>query len=108
MLRSDPSSLLEISGVISGTNGPIVSGAGTVRFDGTSANTYTGTTSVQHGVLQLNKSASGVGRVSIPGDLILSGSGIVRLLFDDQISHSANVDVFTALDLNTTASPSAR
>src|SRR4051812_19950943 len=99
-LRSDPNSLLELSGVISGTNGLIVSGAGTVRFDGSSANTYTGATSVQHGVLQLNKSASGVGRTSISGDLSLTSSGIARLLFNDQIAHTADVNVFTALDLN--------
>jgi autotransporter-associated beta strand protein len=99
-VRSDPGSLLRLSGVISGTNGITLSGAGTVRLDGSSANSYTGPTSVQHGVLQLNKSGSGVGRVSIPGNLILSSSGIARLLFDDQISHSANVDIFTALDLN--------
>ncbi len=100
MVRSDPGSLLRLSGVISGTNGITLTGAGTVRLDGSSANTYTGATGVQHGVLQLNKSASGVARTSVSGDLILGASGIARLLFDDQISHSANVDVSTALDLN--------
>jgi autotransporter-associated beta strand protein len=99
-VRSDPGSLLRLSGAVSGTNGITLSGAGTVRLDGSSANTYTGVTSVQHGVLQLNKSAAGTGRVSIPGNLILSSSGIARLLFDDQIADTSNVDVFTALDLN--------
>src|ERR1051325_9620941 len=99
-VRSDPGSLLRLSGVISGTNGITLTGAGTVRLDGSSANTYTGITGVQHGVLELNKSSLGTARVSIPGNLILSASGIARMLFDDQISHSANVDVFTALDLN--------
>src|SRR5580765_8266417 len=45
-VRSDPGSLLRLSGVISGTNGLTLSGAGTVRLDGSSANTYTGPTSV--------------------------------------------------------------
>jgi autotransporter-associated beta strand protein len=95
-LRSDPGGLLELIGSISGTNDIFLSGAGNVRFDGASANTYVGTTFVQHGVLELGKTSA----FSIAGDLVISASGVTRLLSDDQIAHTANVNVSTTLDLN--------
>jgi len=104
-LRSDPGSFLEFSGSITGTGSVFLVGAGTTAFDGTTANTCTGTTFVQHGTLQFNKSVflvpvGFVARTSVAGDLVVSQSGVARLLFDDQIADSANVSVFTTLDLN--------
>src|SRR5712671_547535 len=72
-LRSDPDSLLELSGSISGAGDITLTGAGTTLFDGSTASTFTGTTFVQHGTLQLNKSTfvfpTGFqGRTAISGD----------------------------------------
>src|SRR5262245_45984641 len=101
-LRSDVGSSLEFSGSISGTGSVFVVGAGNVTFDGRTANTFNGTTFVQHGTVLLNKSdlvvpLGTVGRVCIPGDLVISASGITRLLFHSQIADTANVSVFTTL-----------
>ena len=53
----------------------IKSGIGEVRFSGSAANTYSGTTYVNHGHLVLNKTSG----VSIPGDLVVEAGGSVNL-----------------------------
>src|SRR5205814_300656 len=64
-------------------------------FAGSGANTYTGTTTVSVGVLQLNKTA---GMNAIPGSLIVNGT--TQLLAASQIADSAAVVVNGAGVLN--------
>ena len=76
-------------GIISGPGGLVKSGTGTQVLAGASANTYSGTTTVNDGVLILKKT-SGVN--AIGGDLIVSG-GRVSLQATGQIADSATVFV---------------
>lgn len=63
---------LEISGVLSGAGGLVKEGDGLLRFSGLAANSYTGTTLIRSGTLELNKSG---GMDAIVGPLII-GDGI--------------------------------
>jgi len=65
-----------LSGVISGTGTLTKAGTFTLELAGSSANTYTGTTTVSAGILLANKTA---GQDAIAGDLIISSLGTVRL-----------------------------
>ena len=68
----DAGNTLNISGVVNsiqvGSATLAKVGAGTLQFSGSSSNTYTGTTTVLGGLLQLNKTG---GAVAIPGSLII-------------------------------------
>lgn len=94
-----------ISGVISqsgGTRGLTKIGAGTLAFAGTNANTYTGTTTVNAGILELRKPA---GVAAIAGPVSIgngTGSAVVRLFANEQISPSVAITVNAsgALSLN--------
>jgi autotransporter-associated beta strand protein len=101
---------LDVNGVVSSTtaaSGSVVkAGAGTLRFSGTAANTYTGMTTVNAGELLLNKSA---GILAVVGGLTIgdgaggANSDIVRLLAGGQIATTAAVLVNGSsglLDLN--------
>jgi autotransporter-associated beta strand protein len=59
-----------LSGAISGAGGLTKTGSGTLTLSGAGANTYSGTTTVSAGVLNLNKSVSN----AVNGDLVV-GSG---------------------------------
>ena len=93
------------SGVIqngSGTVGLTKLGAGSLTMSGSSANTYTGITTVSAGTLVLSKTA---GVNAVGGNLIIgdgSGTDTVRLASANQIANSASVTFFTGgiLDLN--------
>jgi fibronectin-binding autotransporter adhesin len=87
------SGALVISGPISDTNGTwglIKSGAGTLTLGGTTANTYSGLTTVNAGELDLNKTA---GQNAVGGDLSVNNGATVRLLASEQIGNTANVTV---------------
>src|SRR6185295_17908860 len=85
---------LDVSAAIGGNsgNGLTKSGTGTMSLTGTSANTYTGTTTVNDGTLNLNKS----GVVAIPGDFVVGNtssgalSDVVQLFGNDQIAATSN------------------
>jgi autotransporter-associated beta strand protein len=84
------------AGVISGAGGNLSKvGAGTLSLVGSAANTYTGTTQVNDGTLQLNKTLG----VSIPGALVIgdgsgvSGSAEVRELQSSDIAATAAVTI---------------
>ncbi len=78
---------MNISGIIS-TGSINLSGlAGILEFSGTSANTYSGTTTLSTGTLQLGKSQ---GIAAIPGDIALNG-GTLQLLVNDQFAHTGNM-----------------
>jgi autotransporter-associated beta strand protein len=81
--------LTTFSGVVSGTGGITKEGPGRLAFTGTTANTYTGPTTVNAGTLELAKSS---GVASIAGSAITVNSGGTLLLgSSNQIIDSANL-----------------
>ena len=87
--QQQPSSLI-VTGVISGSANLTIGANCTVVFGGSSANTYTGTTTVD-GNLSLDDS----GASSVPGALDIVG-GTVQLQLSNQIADSASVTVDTS------------
>ncbi len=86
-------------------SGFVKAGAGTLQLAGSVANTYTGTTTVNDGVLALNNNASNgaVGLSLVIGDGVgAAGSAVVRLLQSAEIPNAAAVTVHSdgRLDLN--------
>ncbi len=87
--------------------GLLKTGAGTLTLGGSTANTYTGLTSVTGGTLVLNK---GNGFLAVPGDLAIgnatnpgvAGSVAVRLAGEIQTSNAATATLYAdgVLDLN--------
>jgi autotransporter-associated beta strand protein len=80
---------LDITVAITGSYALLKSGAGTMRLSGGSANTYNGLTTVNGGILALNKTA---GVNAIPAALTIS-SGMVRLDAANQIADSSALTV---------------
>ncbi len=79
--------------ITTGTGMLIKDGAGTLTLSGTTANTYTGVTTVNAGTLDLSKTA-GVNAIS--GNLVIgdgTGTDTVRILADNQIADSATVTI---------------
>jgi autotransporter-associated beta strand protein len=84
-----------------GRFGVDIVGPGTVSYDGTADNTYTGTTTVRAGTLRLNQ-AAGVG---VSGPLVVgdgAAPAVARATRDDQIADTSGVSVGTTgtYDLN--------
>jgi len=85
-------------GVIQNTTGTVSltkTGTGTQQLAGAAANTYSGPTTVQTGVLELNKTA---GSAAIPAGLVIGennggATGTVTLLAGNQIADAAVVTV---------------
>jgi len=81
---------LRIWSPIVGTLDLIKSGTATVSFRGAGANTYSGTTYVNNGNMELNKAAN---VVSIPGNLVIKRSDSVQLASNNQINQNADVTI---------------
>ncbi|MEQ8791942.1 MAG: autotransporter-associated beta strand repeat-containing protein, partial [Pirellulaceae bacterium] len=101
---TDAGTQLTISGAITGNNNIIKVGQGTLHYTGTAANTSTGTTFVNEGVLRLNKTAAVnaiAGAVVIGDDAGAAGSAVLRLEADNQIAAvQITVNTDGRLDLN--------
>lgn len=80
---------LIVSGAITNANGLTKSGPGQLTLSGATANTYSGTTVVNSGILVLNKT-NGIN--AIPGDLIVNGGG-VEYATSNQIADTANITI---------------
>jgi autotransporter-associated beta strand protein len=63
-------------------------GAGKLTLSGTTANAYTGLTTVSAGVLSLVKTA---GLNAVPGDILVTGTGQLALGANNQVADTANV-----------------
>jgi fibronectin-binding autotransporter adhesin len=77
-------------------SGLIKDGAGTLELAGTNANTYTGTTTVNDGVLVLNNDAidGAVSKSLVIGDSTgAAGSAVVRLLQVDEIPDDGTITI---------------
>ncbi|MBI5345710.1 MAG: autotransporter-associated beta strand repeat-containing protein, partial [Chlamydiae bacterium] len=72
-----------------GTVGVTKTGAGLLQFSGASPNTYTGTTTVSAGTLQLNKTVG----PAVPSTVVNINGGTLQLAAADQISNSAAVTI---------------
>jgi autotransporter-associated beta strand protein/T5SS/PEP-CTERM-associated repeat protein len=85
-----------MTGVLSGPGGLTKIGAGNLVLQGSVDNTYTGTTTVEEGMLTLNAIS---GTTMIPGDLVIGlGSGgpnsaVVLLNASSQIADTSNVTI---------------
>lgn len=94
---------LTITAAISGPGSLNKIGDGSLRFSGTTANTYAGATKINAGTLELGKPA---GLNAIVGNLVIGENvgrtDVLRLLAGDQVANSATVTVNTSgfLDLN--------
>ncbi|MFA6119566.1 MAG: autotransporter-associated beta strand repeat-containing protein [Parachlamydiales bacterium] len=95
---SNLGAVLNISGIISGTGANLtILGPGTVRFSGSSNNSYSNLTTVSSGILQLNKT-SGIN--AIIGDITING-GTVQLISSNQIIDNSTVTLSSGtFDLN--------
>jgi fibronectin-binding autotransporter adhesin len=65
------SATLELGGGVATTGGLTLSGGGTLEFTGASGNTYSGPTTINSGIAELNVS----GGTAIPGDLVIGDGG---------------------------------
>lgn len=84
---------LTFSGAISGSGGMTIRGGGHVVYTGSRPNSYSGSTRLQQGGLQLEKSPN---VTSIAGDLEIGNDGsyaFLSVLYDEQIANSAHVTV---------------
>lgn len=87
----------EFSGVIRETGSLIKQGAGTLTLSGSSANTYSGATTINNGTIALNKTA---GTDAIAGDVSIAG-GTLRLSASNQIKDTSALTLTSgAFDLN--------
>lgn len=71
---------LDLNGTIAGSSGLTLTGGGTLILDGVTSNTYTGTTEVDSGTLQLAKLMN---VTTVPGALIV-GDGVDTAIVQDQ------------------------
>ena len=77
-----------MSGVISGQNGLFKSGTGTLTLSGAGANTYAGRTTVNGGVLELNKAA---GLNAIGGPITVNTGATLLLSSSDNVASTSAV-----------------
>jgi autotransporter-associated beta strand protein len=91
---------LELVGPITGLGGMTKWGPGRLRYSGSTANTYSGPTVVEDGLLELKKSSGN----AIPQDLSIGGgsgiSGVVQHLAHNQIANTADITFQTNAILN--------
>ncbi|MEO6182229.1 MAG: autotransporter-associated beta strand repeat-containing protein, partial [Verrucomicrobiota bacterium] len=82
---------VNLAGLLSGTGNLTKNGSGNLLINGSVNNTYTGTTTVNNGTLELNDTASATAMV--PGDLTINSAGTVLLTEGSQIADTAGVTV---------------
>jgi len=95
---NNSTSLLTVSGGVSGTGGLTKAGAGTLELDGTVANTFSGLTTVSAGVLRLNKTP-GINAIvgdsvsdKVTPDVLING-GTLLLVGNNQLDDSVFINM---------------
>jgi autotransporter-associated beta strand protein len=83
----EPTAVLHIAGPISGAGGLELTGYGTHSFEGSTANTYAGTTTVDETTTLLLGKSYGI--TAVPGPLVIGSSATVRLLNSFQIYNAS-------------------
>src|SRR5207302_7549019 len=78
---------MAINGSITGAFGLIKDGGGTLSLGGGGINTYTGSTTVIAGTLELNKTSG----IAIPGALNIDGPGAVVIQGSNQIASTSGI-----------------
>ena len=81
---------LSIATPVAGNIDVVKTGMNDVRFTGTTANTYTGTTYINGGAITLNKSS---GVAAIPGNVVIRSGGILAVSQNNQIADTSAVTV---------------
>ncbi|MBX7066139.1 MAG: autotransporter domain-containing protein [Parachlamydiales bacterium] len=81
---------LNLSGTVVGTRALTKVGTGTLVFSGAAANTYSGNTTINGGILQLNK--TGVNAIISPL-ILINPTGILQLNQNNQISNLSNLTI---------------
>ena len=102
-LTVDGAGTMQLQGVVGGSGALVKNGAGRMDLTGTSANTYTGQTRVNDGLVQLGKSlflAAVSGSVIVGDNVGDENSAIVRLLAGEQIPGNVTINNDGQLDLN--------
>ena len=84
----DSGSTLYLQGQLSGSAGLEELGGGTLSLRGRTANTYTGTTTVDDGTLYLDNI---VGKFAIPGNLVIGAKGAGAIVHES-LSYQINPD----------------
>ncbi len=79
---------LQIINDAAGSTSVVKGGAGTLTLTNKASNTYTGTTYVNAGTLNLN---AGAGIVAVPGDLVVNNATVTMTTNAGQIATSSNV-----------------
>lgn len=87
---ASPIQTATIGSVIAGSAGLTKDGAGTLILGGSSANTYTGLTTISAGTLTLSKTA---GVTAVGGDILVNTGGVLTLATDNQIADTATITV---------------
>jgi autotransporter-associated beta strand protein len=93
------SDVLQLSGVLSGAISVTKGGTGTLEYSGSTANSYSGTTTVSSGTLELDKTPA-AGVHAIAGALTIDAGATAQYEVSDQIAAAKTVTVEGTLDLN--------
>lgn len=95
---------LTLSAVVSGSNNLSKTGVGTLTFGGGAPNTLLGTTTVNNGLLVLNKNNPGGGVIALNAPLVINPSGTCQLGAPNQILDTTTVTIAGGtFDMNSNA-----
>ncbi len=96
VVNVSPGAKLVLSGALSGPGGLVKNGGGTNMLAGRFSNTYTGTTTINAGLMEIQKDGITFTATAIPGNLVI-GNGVnsatLRSLEPEDVADSAAVTI---------------